>query len=262
MRRFPLITLLTLLAAATLAAQMRRAITQDDYDRWRVAQSPVLSPTGAWAAWTEVPQVGDADLMVRETGGSRVARIPRGFIGRPIVNLTAGTDSPFVAPAPQFTPDGAMLFALGYVPMAEFERARKARPKALPAPRPSLILVPLTGASALQPVVVPRVRNVRAPRDAGRVLAYLLEADSATVRTPPDTVVRRGRARDFGTTLVIRNTETGAEERIDDVNSYAFDPSGAYLAYTVVSRTAGRAGAMLRTIASGSTAVVVSGTGP
>jgi dipeptidyl aminopeptidase/acylaminoacyl peptidase len=261
MRRIPLLSLLMLLSAAPLAAQMRRAITQDDYDRWRVAQSPVLSPTGAWAAWTEVPQVGDADLMVRETGGSRSARIPRGFVGRPIVNLTATADSPFVAPPPQFTPDGAMLFAIGYAPMSEFERARKARPRAQPAPRPSLILVPLTGASALQPSVIPRVRSARAPRDSGRVLAYLLEADSATVRTPPDTAVRRSRSREFGSTLVLRNTANGAEERIEDVNSYAIDPSGSYLAYTVVSRTAGRDGAMLRSIAPGTTTVLMSGTG-
>ena len=104
MRR-PILLLALLLGTAPLSAQMRRAITPDDYDRWRVAQSPVLAPTGTWAAWTEVPQVGDADLMVRETHGTRQVRIPRGFIGRPIVNLTATTDSPFVAPPPQFTPE-------------------------------------------------------------------------------------------------------------------------------------------------------------
>ncbi len=269
MRRSSLL-LTCLLLATPLAAQMRRAITQDDYDRWRVAQAPTLAPNGAWAAWTEVPQVGDGDLLVRETRGTREARIPRGFLGRPVVTLTAVADSPFVAAPPQFTPDASMLVAIGYAPMAEFERARKARPRPLPAPRNSLILVPLTGAVALRPIVVPRVRSVRVPRDAGKFIAYLLEADSAASRAAGDTVARRAtgdtagrrvRPRDFGTTLVIRNTESGAEERIADVSTYAIDPSGTYVAYTLTSRTPGRDAAVLRTIATGAETMLMQGAG-
>jgi hypothetical protein len=80
MRHFHRALSLALLTAASIGAQLRRPITQDDYDRWRTAQSPSLAQNGAWAAWTEVPQVGDADLVVRETRGSKQARIPRGFI--------------------------------------------------------------------------------------------------------------------------------------------------------------------------------------
>ena len=268
MRRLPACLAILLFAAMPLGAQSRRTISQDDYDRWRVAQAPVLSATGAWAAWTEVPQVGNGDLVVRETRGTRELRVTRGFMGRPIVNLTAGTDSPFVAPPAQFTADGSALVALGYAPMAEFERARRARPRALPGPRGSLIIVPLTGVAALQPVIIPRVRSVRVPRDAGRVIAYLLEADSAAMRidsaasraAAADTT-RRPRAREFGTALVIRNMETGVEQRVDGVNSYAIDPTGTYVAYTIVSRTPGRDGAMLRTVASGTDMVLKQGTG-
>ena len=267
MRRSSFLLALSLLAAVPGHAQLRRAITQDDYDRWRTAQAPTIAPSGAWAAWTEVPQVGDGELVVRETRGARQVRVPRGYLGRPIVNLTSTADSPFVAPPPQFTPDGALLAVLGYAPMADFERARKAKPRALPAPRSSLILVPLTGSSALQPVVVPRVRSVRVPRDGGHVIAYLLEPDSAVTRPASDTAARRQagdsatrRARDFGTTLVIRNTETGAEARVADVNSYAVDPTGTFVAYTIVSRTPGRDGAMLRTVATGAETILLQGT--
>jgi len=272
MRRLPAcLTLLLLVASsAPLAAQSRRTITQDDYDRWRVAQAPTLSADGTWAAWTEVPQVGNGDLVVRETRGTREVRVPRGYLGRPIVNLTAVTDSPFVAPAPQFTPDGSMLVVIGYAPMADFERARTAKPRALAVPRSSLILVPLVGATALQPLIVPRVRSVRVPRDAGRVIAYQLEQDTATARAAGDTIARRTtdslparrpRARDYGTTLVIRNIDTGVEERIADVNSYAIDPSGTYVAYTIASRTPDRDGAVLRTLASGAETRLMQGTG-
>jgi dipeptidyl aminopeptidase/acylaminoacyl peptidase len=268
MRR-PCLLLVALLFAVPLSGQTRRAITQDDYDRWRVAQAPTIAPNGSWVAWTEVPQVGDADLLVRETRGTRQARIPRGFIGRPIVNLAAAADSPFVAVAPQFTPDASMLVAIGYAPMAEFERARKARPRPLPTPRNSLIILPLTGASALQPVFVPRVRSVRVPRDAGKIIVYHLEADSAGARATVDTsarrpntdsTARRPRPRDFGTTLVIRNIESGTEEKIADVSAYAVDPTGTYVAYTITSRTPGRDAAVLRTVATGTETMLMQGT--
>jgi dipeptidyl aminopeptidase/acylaminoacyl peptidase len=270
MRRPAVLFSCFLFASSALLAQGRRPITQDDYDRWRTAQAPTLAPTGAWAAWTEVPQVGDGDLVVRETRGTREVRVSRGFLGRPIVNLTAGTDSPFVAPPPQFTPDGSALVAIGYAPMAEYERARKAKPRALPVPRSSLLIVPLAGSGALQPIVVPRVRSVRVPRDAGRVIVYLLEQDTATARAAGDTIARRTadsvparrpRTREFGTTLVIRHTDTGAEDRIADVNSYAVDPTGTWVAYTVVSRTPDRDGAVLRAVAGGAETRLMQGTG-
>lgn len=259
MRRPSLILALALFGAAPLTAQVRRAITQNDYDRWRVAQAPILAQTGGWAAWTEVPQVGDADLLVRETRGTREVRIPRGFIGRPIVNLTAAADSPFVAAAPQFTADASMLVAIGYAPMSEFERARKAKPRPLPAPRSSLILVPLIGASALTPTIVPRVRSVRVARDAGRTIAYLMEPDSAAPRAPGDSTSRRARPREYGSTLVLRNVETSAEEKIADVTTYALSPDGTQLAYTVVSRDPAKCGAFIRTIPSGAMTVLLDG---
>lgn len=255
------LSLSLLLCATSLAAQTtHRAITQDDYDRWKTAQSPVMAPTGGWAAWTEAPQVGDADLVIKDLKGPRQLRVPRGFIGRPIVNLTAGTDSPFVAPPPQFTPDASMLVAIGYAPMAEFERARKARPRPAPAPRSSLILVPLIGSKALQPIVVPRVRSVRVARDGSRYIAYLLEPDSATrpagadsgARRPAgDSVTRRPRAREYGSTLVVRLVDGDQETRIADVTSYALDAGATTLAYTVVGRTPARDGAYLRALATG-----------
>jgi dipeptidyl aminopeptidase/acylaminoacyl peptidase len=107
------------------------------------------------------------------------------------------------------------------------------------------------------------------PRDAGRVIAYLLEADSAAARAaadsarrqPADTSAKKTRARDFGTTLVLRHVDTGAEERITDVTSYAIDPTGTWVAYTLVSRTSGRDGAMLRAIAGGAETALMQGTG-
>ena len=59
-----------------------------------------------------------------------------------------------------------------------------------------------------------------------------------------------GNRRQFGSTLVLRNLGTGAEERIADVLAFAFDDSAKVLGYTVVSRDSTKDGAFLRSMAS------------
>ena len=59
----------------------------------------------------------------------------------------------------------------------------------------------------------------------------------------------------------MRNLATGAEERLGDVLTYAFDDSAKVLAYTVVSRDSTKDGAFLRTMASGATAPLLTGRG-
>lgn len=248
-------------------AATRRPITQDDYDRWRTIAGAALSPDGRWAAWTESPVVGDGEIVLRETQGTRTARIPRGFTGRPVTGVT---DSAFTAPAMQFSADGQWLAAIAYAPRAAFDRARTGRPRQ-PAPRASLVLVPLAGTGALQPVTIPRVRTFRFAEKGTTVLAYQLEADSAATpgarggRQPGDSAVadtgRRPAARQFGSTLVVRTLATGAEVRIADVSSYVLDPAGKWLAYAVVSRANQRDGVWLRDLASGSETSLVSGIG-
>jgi dipeptidyl aminopeptidase/acylaminoacyl peptidase len=252
MSRAPILRCSALICVPLLATAQsaRRPITQDDYDRWRSVQGATLSSDGQWAAWTESPQVGDGDLVVRSTRGGTPFRVSRGYTGRPIISFAS--DSPFVAPPPQFMPDGSLLAALAYAPVDSFERARRNRPRALPAPRTRLLLV-RTGATPTSSMV-PRVRSVRMPRDGGRWFAYQLEADSTPrADAPPrdsaarrDSTARRLAPREYGSTLVLRSADLATEQRISDVSSYALDPSGMWVAYTVTARTPGRDGAYLR----------------
>ena len=59
-------------------------------------------------------------------------------------------------------------------------------------------------------------------------------------------VAAAGGRRQFGSPLVLRNLATGAEERLSDVLTFAFDDSAKVLAYTVVSRDSTKDGAFLR----------------
>ncbi len=130
---------------------------------------------------------------------------------------------------------------------------------------------------------VARARAFRVPDASGKWLAYTLP-DSAAA----DSAAGRGGAaggrggaaagggrggrggaagapaaarRTYGTPVVLRNLDSGAEERIADVSTYAFDDSAKVLAYTVTSRDSTKDGVYLRDLATGTTRTVMSGPG-
>ncbi len=251
-----------------------RPLTQADYDRWITPQGTVMARDGRWVAYTLVPQVGDGSLVIHATTGGAEYRVPRGYVGRPI--MVVNVDSGFSAPPPTFSADGRVLAALTYAPRAEFDRARRA--KARTAPPASLAIVSLADGRTES---VPRVRSFAMPRDAGGWMAYLLEPTDTTARrggagrdssarstaappgsgapaagsaatpggTPRPVADSAGaRRREYGSTLVVRDLATGAETRIPDVVSYAFGDSARWLAYAVSSRTAGRDGVYARAL--------------
>ena len=71
------------LLAAPLAAQAKRAITQDTYDQWRTISGATLSPDGKFAMYTLSPVVGDGEVLIRATGADTEWRFARGYTGRP-----------------------------------------------------------------------------------------------------------------------------------------------------------------------------------
>ena len=70
-----------------------------------------------------------------------------------------------------------------------------------------------------------------------------------------------GARRTLGTPLMLRNLDSGAEERLADVASYIFDDSATVLAYTVTARDSTRDGVYLRDLRAGTTRTVLAGPG-
>src|SRR5690242_6208840 len=284
----PLVILSTsgMLAAAigtsASAQAAKRPLTPEDWDHWRSISSPAVSNDGRWVAYSLVPQVGDGDLVIRATSGSTEYRVPRGFIGRP--QMVAGSRDTTNAAAPALiSADNKFALALTYAPMSEFERARREKRRPADQPKASLAIVNLANG---QVTSVPRVRSFRVARDAGTWAAYLLEpSDSANVnRAARDSSARarapqanaatpggqarpvsdstaRGRRSEYGSTLVLRNLSTGAERRIEDVLSYAFDDSAKWLGYTVGARDASRDGAYILSPENGKEIALLTGKG-
>ncbi|HKO15475.1 MAG TPA: prolyl oligopeptidase family serine peptidase [Gemmatimonadaceae bacterium] len=270
--------LLAIPAAAAFAQQ--RPLTPEDWDHWKSITGTALSRDGRWAVYSLVPQVGDGELVIRSTQGATEYHVPRGFIGRP--QMVAGArDTTGGAPPAQITADSRTVVALTYAPMSDYDRARREKRRPSAQPTASLALVNLADGHL---TTVPRVRSFRLPRESGGWLAYLLEpSDSASENLVPRDSGRAsaparigatpgGRLRpvaadssharrEYGSTLVLRNLATGAEQRIADVVSYTFDDSARWLGYTVSSRAAERDGAYIARPGSGTEVALLSGRG-
>lgn len=272
--RFTLGLLVPLVLAVPLVAQGPRPLTLADFDGWKSISGTAVSPDGRWVAYTLTPQVGNGEAVFRATTGSTEHRHPRGYTGRPQLQpgASAGTGAAFNPQAIRWAPGSSHAAFLIYPDMDAAERARRARTRPADQPKNGLgIFTAATGAVE----VVPRVRGFEFPAEAGQVLVYHLEADSAAAATParPDTAGRAGaapdsaqraagnRRREPGTTLVIRDLRSGQEVRIDEVTAFAMDDSAAWLAYTVTSRDAANDGAFLRHLASGQVTTLLGGSG-
>src|SRR5690606_3387548 len=127
----------------------------------------------------------------------------------------------------------------------------------------------------------PNVSTFELPAEAGGWVAYHLgKAPADTARrdtagapgvmpepnpTPagerPDSARRQERRREDGTTLVVRNLATGAEERIDFVSDYQFTEDGEALVYVTTSRAGTTDGVYLRRLARGETVPLMTGKG-
>ena len=138
----------------------------------------------------------------------------------------------------------------------------------------SLVIVALADGKT---TTIRGVRNFRLPKDNGKWVVYSAPdttrggaADSARAGgaanrggpggARPGAGAPRDR-RTYGTSIVLRNLDSGAETKIDDVLTYTFDDSAKVLAYTVVSRDSTKDGAYIRNLANGTVQALLTGRG-
>ncbi len=291
--------LLTAVIPLTAFAQ-KKVLTQADWDRWRSIQGATLSNDGKWAAYTLSPQVGDGEFVVRATSGNTEYRVPMGYIGRanntPGGARPAGAGGPpaggggrggrgGAGAASPFTSDGRFAFVTTQPTKDEVERAQRATPRGAATgrggaagaeSRTSLVLIALADGKLM---TLPDVRSYRLPKDNGKWLMYTPMADSAsrgadsTTRAGAPGGLAGGRGgrggggantgprRTYGTNIVLRNLDTGIEEKMADVLAFTFDDSAKVLAYTVASRDSTKDGVFVRNMTSGATQAIMTGRG-
>jgi dipeptidyl aminopeptidase/acylaminoacyl peptidase len=236
-------------------APAKRPISYDAMDYWRSIAGTRLSEDGQWLAYALTAQGEDGELVVRNLASGKEFKHPRGT-------------------TPIFTPDGKFVLftivppktnddepAAGRAGGAGGEAAEGAAAAA--AARNSAGIMAL---SSGQVTVVEQIGTIRlAPESsvwvalhkgrapaaggrggrggAGRAGGAPAEPAPAAATTPATPAEKR---KDAGTDLIIRNLTTGADFTITEVNEFAWNKGGSWLAYAVSSTDAAKDGAFAR----------------
>jgi dipeptidyl aminopeptidase/acylaminoacyl peptidase len=182
--------------------KVRRTLTLDDYAGWKRIQGARLALDGRWVSYAFAPNTGDDTLFVRSLGADTRHAIPRG------TQLTFSGDSRWAAYL--VNPPSREGGAGGRGAVAGAGGRGSA-----PEPRALQLLDLTTG----QVHEIPHVASFQFSNDA-RYFAVL--------RSKSDR-----EAQHDGADLVLRDLRSGLVQSFGNVDEYAFDDSGARLAWTV-----------------------------
>ncbi|MBI3493228.1 MAG: S9 family peptidase [Acidobacteria bacterium] len=233
-----LVILLWLGSVAAFAQQNapKKPITHDVYDSWKSIQGTKLSADGTWLAYALTPQDGDSELVVRNLKTNAEIHAPRGR--DPIIT----SDGRFV------------VFAV--VPFKkDVDQARKAKKKPEDMPKNGVGTVNL--ASGQVTTVAEHVKSFRVPDENPTVVVFLTLPQNES----DEGMSKKTEKRPLGTDLVIRELANGAQTTVAEVSEYALSRNGAWLAYAVSSKTPSNDGAFARSLTSGATRTLLSGSG-
>ncbi len=252
----------------------KRPIVHTDFDAWRTIATPVLSRDGKWLAYSVQPQDGDGELVLREIATGKERRETVGILPAPVT--TPNEENPDAPPVPRairvaFSSDSQFLVTGTYASNADTVAARKARKKLADMPKGGLLIIKLADTQTLPQTQVQRIAEVKSfqlPLKGGAWVAYLKEAKveppkaaapkadeklKAADIDDADDQARPARAaaatatgalptdadapkKEYGTELILRNLETGAERQFADVLESAFARDGRTLLLNVASK--------------------------
>jgi dipeptidyl aminopeptidase/acylaminoacyl peptidase len=249
------------LAQQAAPAAAKRPITHQDYDSWRSISAQQISRDGKFVAYAYVPQDGDGEIVVRNIATGVDWRAPRGY--RPPVpppddpgaNVAEFQAEQARLLRPVFTADSRFLVFTIEPAKAEVNKAKKEKKKPEEMPKNSLGIMDLSNGTVTR---VERVKTFRVPEDGTGYFAYLMEAKpeekpagtpkpestpsgetTAPVATPspsPRAGSARGKKKEYGTELVLRNTATANERKFSDVLDFTISRDAKSLVFTVSSK--------------------------
>src|ERR1043165_6637387 len=235
-------------AAAPVAA--KRPITHQDYDSWRSITAQQISRDGKFGAYAYVPQDGDGEIVVRNIATGVDWRAPRGYRppvpppDDPATNVAEFQAEQARLLRPVFTADSRFVVFSTEPTKAEVTKAKKEKKKPEDMPKNGLSIMDLSNGTVTH---VERVKTFRVPEDAGGFFAYLMEATkpepsaspspaaSPTAEASPSPAAPRagrGKKKEYGTELVLRNTTTGNERKFSDVLDFTISKDAKTLVFT------------------------------
>jgi dipeptidyl aminopeptidase/acylaminoacyl peptidase len=243
-------------------AAAKRAINHQDYDSWRSISGAQISREGKFVAYAYVPQDGDGEIVVRNIAAGTDWRAPRGY--RPPVpppDDPGANVGEFQAEQtrllrPVFTADSKFLL-FGIEPTkSELNKAKKEKRRPEDMPKNGMGVMDLSTGTVTR---VERVKSFRVPEDGAGCFAYLMEAEKpagppqpqppaeagatptptaspAASSQPRPQTGRSARRKEYGTELVLRNTNTSTDRKFSDVLDFTISKDAKTLVFTTSSR--------------------------
>ena len=247
-----LVAAFTLAPAPALSQQGKSPLTHDAYDSWRSIAGEALSNDGNWLLYVDLPQDGDAELVVQRIPGSGGSQPGTAGEYRQSIGWLTPPGMPRAQPQAAFTYDSRYVAFLASPSKEAVRAAKKDEAKPDEMPTKSLGILDLADGSLVQ---VERVKSFSLPEEAGGWAAYLMEkplsekkddeseksgampvAEGAEKQSGEDKADDKKKKKDYGTELVIRDLTEGRETRVDSVLTHQFTDDGARLVYTVSSK--------------------------
>jgi dipeptidyl aminopeptidase/acylaminoacyl peptidase len=261
-------------AQSAALAGGKRPLSYDAYDAWWSIQGTTLSRDGQWLAYALTAEGLDGQLVVRNLQNGQEFKHPRGT-------------------SPTFTSDGKFVVFTIVPTKAEDEKEEKAsrgrerqprgegeeRGGAQRPPRNSAGIMALPSG---QVTTVAQVGAISLPEESSTWVALYKGTRAGAGRggrggrgrgAAPVAArgsqqgegrsegTSRGKRKDPGSDLVLRNLTTGQDVTILRVSDYAWNRDGSWLAYGVSSQKAEEDGAFARQMSDGATVSLQTGKG-
>jgi acetyl esterase/lipase len=262
-------TVALFLAQHVVAQQpTKRPLTHNDYEIWNSLQSPQLSRDGKYVAYIIGRPEGDSELVLRnlstsaETkynvggrGGGGGGALPAGGGGKK-GPIGAGAGGGFLGGRLAFSPDNRFLLFQTSPTKAQLDQAKKEKKPDAPPLRTNLSILELASGHV---TVVPAVRTYQLAEEGPGLILYRRDTGAAVpAETPkepikggkggkggfkgggmggqPKTGEPKGRAKSYGSDLVLRHLADNRERVLHDVLEYTLSKDGKLLVYTISAK--------------------------
>lgn len=250
--------MLTLAAPVTVLGQAgaseKKPLTHEVYDSWKSIQSIRLSNNGKWLLYISAPQEGDNTVFVKATDGSKVYSFDRGSNVR-------------------FTEDSQHVIAT-IIPKRE-DTLKATREKVKPEDRPKNDLLILNLATGDR-TEMERISSYTLPdKDSGWFLYRPEPPKPAPAAKPEEKPAakpegenqekpqaeepKKKRGHGDGSTVVLRNIQTGQEIKLENVGTLAFDEKGSRLFFNRTPKETTGHGVFVLDIAKNQTRPIIEG---
>ncbi|MBN2199880.1 MAG: S9 family peptidase [Candidatus Aminicenantes bacterium] len=195
--------ILLLSCALAAGATAKKELTFKDVMKFRQLRDPVVSADGAWLAYAAQPDRGDGEAFVQSVKEEKSFRVERGA-------------------NPVFSPDSRWAGLVVTPPALDLEKAGKEKP------RQGMALVRLADGEIFH---AESVEQFAFSGDSAWLAYKLFPEEPKEEKNQAAVGEEKKGKKERGRTLVLRNLASGEEVRIAQALSFAFDESGAFLAY-------------------------------